>query len=255
MTPAAALACKRLTKRFGRVAALRSVELSVHTGECVAIFGRNGAGKSTFLQVAGSLIRSYEGEINIFGEPLRRAGIATRRAVGFVLHETCLYQDLSARDNLRFFARLYGIDNADTRALEMLARVELDHRASSTVRELSRGMKQRLAIARAMIHAPRLLLLDEPFTGLDEISSQALAKMLQSFAHDGGTVIMSTHDVERAFPVATRAVILERGTISYDRATSETELAEFRHAYWNVLFTGSPPASGMTTGPAGPAPA
>ncbi len=249
MTSAAALACEKLTKRYGRVAALRSVALSVDTGECVAIFGRNGAGKSTFLQIAGSLIRSYEGTVRIFGQDIKQADIATRRAVGFVLHDTCLYQDLSAMDNLRFFARLYGVDNADARARDMLARVELDHRAASVTRELSRGMKQRLAIARAMIHAPRLLLLDEPFTGLDEISSQSLATMLRDFARDGGTVLMSTHDVERAFPVATRAVILERGQITYDKPTSGIDLAEFRHAYWNVLFTGAPPASAATTGP------
>jgi heme ABC exporter ATP-binding subunit CcmA len=242
MTSVPALACEGLTKRFGRVAALRSVGLSVEAEECVAVFGRNGAGKSTFLQVAGSLIRSYEGTVRIFGQDLRRANVATRRAVGFVLHDTCLYHDLSVEDNLRFFARLYGVDNADARAKAMLERVDLAHRASSVTRELSRGMKQRLAIARAMIHAPRLLLLDEPFTGLDEISSQALATMLRDFARDGGTVVLSTHDVERAFPVATRAVILERGTITYDRPTSGTDLAEFRHAYWNVLFTGAPPA-------------
>ena len=239
----AALACAGLTKRYGRVAALRGVTLSVSPGECVAVFGRNGAGKSTFLEIAGSLIRSYEGTVSIFGEDIRHASLETRRAVGFVLHDICLYSDLTVLDNLRFFARLYGVPNPGARAKDLLERVELGARGASTIRELSRGMKQRAAIARALVHEPRLLLLDEPFTGLDEISSQSLATMLREFANHGGTVIMSTHDVERAYPVATRAVILERGSLSYDRPTSQADLAEFRHAYWTVLFTGETRAS------------
>ena len=181
----AALACEGLTKRYGRVAALRAVALSVAPGECLAIFGRNGAGKSTFLQIAGSLVRSYEGNVSIFGEDIRKAALESRRAVGFVLHDICLYSDLSVLDNLRFFARLYGVANPEQRARDLLKRVELDTRATSTIRELSRGMKQRAAIARALVHDPKLLLLDEPFTGLDEISSQSLATMLRDFRQRG----------------------------------------------------------------------
>ncbi|HEU4364241.1 MAG TPA: heme ABC exporter ATP-binding protein CcmA [Candidatus Krumholzibacteria bacterium] len=245
----AALECAGLTKRYGRVAALRAVNLSVAPGECVAIFGRNGAGKSTFLQITGSLIRSYEGTVAIFGADIRKASLETRRTVGFVLHDICLYSDLSVLDNLRFFARLYGVADPEARARELLERVELGHRAASTIRELSRGMKQRAAIARALVHDPRLLLLDEPFTGLDELSSQSLATMLRDFANRGGTVLMSTHDVERAYPVATRAVILERGALTYDRHTAETDLTAFRHAYWTVLFTGEPRGAGAAERP------
>jgi heme ABC exporter ATP-binding subunit CcmA len=236
---APALECERLTKRYGRVTALRAVDITVAPGECVALFGRNGAGKTTLIHVAGSLIRSYNGEVRVFGESLRRATAATRRAVGIVLHDTCLYLDLTVADNLRFFARLYQVADVETRVRELLARVELDGRAQNTARDLSRGMKQRLAIARALIHRPRLLLLDEPFTGLDELSSQALATLLQEFAREGGAVLMSTHDLERAFHAATRAVILERGSVSYDRPSRDVDVAAFRHAYWNVLFTGT----------------
>jgi heme ABC exporter ATP-binding subunit CcmA len=235
-----ALACAGLSKRYGHVAALRAVSLSAAAGECVAVFGRNGAGKSTLLQIAGSLIRSYDGSVRIFGQDIRRASLDTRRAVGFVLHDLCLYSDLSVLDNLCFFARLYGVADPETRARDVLQRVELDARGASTIRELSRGMKQRAAIARALVHAPKLLLLDEPFTGLDEIASQSLATMLREFVDAGGTVVMSTHDVERAYPVATRAVVLERGAVAYDRPTATAALAEFRHAYWTVLFTGEP---------------
>jgi heme ABC exporter ATP-binding subunit CcmA len=233
-----ALACTGLTKRYGRVTALRSVDLTVRAGECVALFGRNGAGKTTLLQIAGSLVRGYEGEVRLFDSNIKRAEAESRRAVGLVLHDTCLYLDLSVLDNLRFFARLYRVPSPDARARELLARFDLDTRAKSAARELSRGMKQRLAIARALVHHPRLLLLDEPFTGLDEISSQSLSTMLSEFARDGGAVLMSTHDVERAFHAATRAVILESGAVTFDRSAAEVDVPAFRHAYWNVLFTG-----------------
>jgi heme exporter protein A len=234
-----ALACERLTKRYGRIAALKSVDVEVSPGECVAVFGRNGAGKTTLLHVAGALIRSFEGEVRVFGASRRDADVGTRRAVGLVLHETCLYDDLSALDNLRFFARLYGVADYEARARDVLARVDLAERANPVVRTLSRGMKQRLAIARALVHRPRLLLMDEPFTGLDEPASQTLVAALRDFVREGGAVVLSTHDVERAFDVATRAIILERGSITLDRSVADVDLAAFRHAYWHVLFTGA----------------
>ena len=235
-----ALSCRGLTKRYGRLTALRSVDLQVPAGECVALFGRNGAGKTTLLQILGSLIASYEGEAEIFGHRVRRANVEHRRAVGLVLHDSCLYLDLSVLDNLRFFARLYGVTDPEARSRELLKQFELEGRAHSVARELSRGMKQRLSLARALVHRPRLLLLDEPFTGLDELSSQALSSLLGQFIREGGTVLMSTHDVERAFASATRAIILDRGAITFDGSAQTLDAATFRHAYWNVLFTGAP---------------
>lgn len=233
-----ALACRGLTKRYGRVTALRSVDLTIAVGDCVALFGRNGAGKTTLIQIIGSLLASYEGDAELFGQRVKRADAEHRRALGLVLHDTCLYLDLSVLDNLRFFGRLYRVADPEARARELLKQFDLEHRAHSLARELSRGMKQRLALARAMVHHPRMLLLDEPFTGLDELSSQALSQMLADFVKNGGTVLMSTHDVERAFDSATRAVILDQGTITFDRSTTDLDAATFRHAYWNVLFTG-----------------
>jgi heme exporter protein A len=244
--PSVALACRGLTKRYGRVTALRSVDLIVPAGECVALFGRNGAGKTTLLQIIGSLIGSYEGSAEIFGQRVRRGDSEHRRHVGLVLHDTCLYMDLSVMDNLRFFARLYSVADPEGRARELLAQFDLETRAHSVARELSRGMKQRLALARALVHRPRLLLLDEPYTGLDEPSSQGLSNMLEQFVRDGGTVLMSTHDVERAFDSATRALILDQGNITFDRSTDGLDAATFRHAYWNVLFTGR--TRGASTG-------
>ena len=233
-----ALECERITKRYGRIIALNSVDFGVDAGECVAIFGRNGAGKSTLLHVAGSLIRAFEGNVRVWGQDRRDAG--ARRAVGVVLHETCVYDDLTVVENLRFFARLYDVADVDARVREVLERFDLAHRAASVVRTLSRGMKQRVAIARAMAHRPRLLLMDEPFTGLDEPSSQTLIAFLREFVRDGGAIVMSMHDVERAFDVATRAIVLERGALTLDRSLAEVDAAAFRHAYWHVLFTGTP---------------
>jgi heme ABC exporter ATP-binding subunit CcmA len=238
-----ALTCRGLTKRYGRVTALRSVNLTIATGECVALFGRNGAGKTTLIQVIGSLLASYEGEAELFGHKVKRANAEHRRLLGLVLHDTCLYLDLSVLDNLRFFAKLYRVPDPEARARELLTQFDLEPRAHSITRELSRGMKQRLALARAMVHHPRMLLLDEPYTGLDELSCQSLSKMLTEFVAGGGTVLMSTHDVERAFDSATRAVILDQGAITFDRATEALDAATFRHAYWNVLFTGQTPGA------------
>ena len=237
-----ALECERISKRYGRIAALNSVDLTVAPGECVAIFGRNGAGKTTLLHVAGALVRTFEGKVRVFGQARSDADASTRRAVGVVLHETCLYDDLTASENLHFFARLYNVGDAGGRVNDVLARFDLTERARSVVRTLSRGMKQRLAIARAMVHRPRLLLMDEPFTGLDEPSSQTLVTILREFVRAGGAVVMSTHDVERAFDVATRALVLERGTLTLDRSLADVDAAAFRHAYWHVLFTGTPRA-------------
>jgi heme exporter protein A len=232
-----ALECERITKRYGRIAALNSVDLTVDPGECVAIFGRNGAGKTTLIHVAGALIRNFEGTVRVFGHGRGDGDDDARRAAGLVLHETCLYDDLTASENLRFFARLYNVSNADRRVSDVLAHFDLAGRADSVVRTLSRGMKQRLAIARAMVHHPRLLLMDEPFTGLDEPSSQTLVTALREFI--AGAVVLSTHDVERAFDVATRALVLERGTLTLDRSLADVDAAAFRHAYWHVLFTGA----------------
>jgi heme exporter protein A len=235
MTASAVLRCDGVAKRFGKTTALRSVSFSIAQGEFLAVFGRNGAGKTTLLNIVATLIRSYDGEVTFFGEKLDNADEGTRRALGFLSHDSFLYADLTAFENLVFYSRLYGLPDPATAAAAMLSSVELDHKASAVVRELSRGMKQRLSLGRAFLHSPRLLLLDEPYTGLDETACVILNDMLSEFTAGGGTVLMTTHDIDRGFRVADRALVLDRGRIVLEAETKETALEEFRERYRRIL--------------------
>ena len=235
---AAALSCSRVTKRFGRLTALDTVTLSVSPGECLSLFGRNGAGKSTLLGVSSGLIRSYEGEVLRFGTDVKRADDAERAAIGFVSHETFLYGDLTPADNLRFYGRLYGVDDPAGRAAAMLERFGLSHKASVPARSLSRGMQQRLSLARATLHDPRLLLLDEPFTGLDEPACDLLTRLLRDFVGKGGSAVVTTHDIDRGLAVADRIAVLETGRIVHEAGARDTNPASFRTTYRGLLGTG-----------------
>jgi heme exporter protein A len=235
MTATAVLSCENVAKRFGRTTALRSVTFSVHQGEFVVIFGHNGAGKSTLLNIFATMIRSFEGTVSLFGGDLTKADEDTRRALGFMSHDSFLYADLTASENLLFYARLYRVPNPAAAAGAMLERVGLEHKAQSIVRELSRGMRQRLSLGRAFLHSPRLLLLDEPYTGLDETACVNLNRMLTEFTAEGGTVLMTTHDIDRGFRVADRALVLDRGRVVLETTTAEIGLDGFRDRYHEIL--------------------
>jgi len=235
---AAALSCSRVTKRFGRLTALDAVTVSVDAGECLTLFGRNGAGKSTLLGVASGLIRSYEGDVLRFGTDVRRADDKARASIGFLSHETFLYGDLSPTDNLRFYGRLYGVDDPAGRAAAMLDRFGLAHKAAVPVRSLSRGMQQRLSLARATLHDPQLLLFDEPFTGLDEPACELLTRLLQEFVIAGGAAVVTTHDIDRGLGVANRIAVLETGSIVHEATAGDTDAATFRATYRGLLGTG-----------------
>jgi heme exporter protein A len=201
------LVARSLTKTFGRFTALRSLSLEVSPGESITIVGRNGAGKTTFLKIVSSIIRSYTGEVLLRGRNLKDADEAMRRTIGFVSHESFLYKDLTVRENLSFYARMYGVAERERTIDEIVRRVDLEAKSSVLVRALSRGMKQRLSLARAFVHGPSLLLLDEPFTGLDEGASEILDDFLAEFKRSGGTAVMVTHDIERGWKHADRVVV------------------------------------------------
>jgi heme exporter protein A len=235
MTASTLLRCENVAKRFGRTTALRSVTFAVEEGQFVVVFGHNGAGKSTLLNIVATLIRSYEGKVSLFGRDLGESDEDTRRSLGFMSHDSFLYADLTAFENLVFYARLYGISDPPAAASAMLSVVGLTHKAHSITRELSRGMKQRLSLGRAFLHSPKLLLLDEPYTGLDETACGNLNDMLSGFTAGGGTVLMTTHDIDRGFRVADRVFVLDRGSIVLEANAAEIGIEEFRQRYGDIL--------------------
>jgi heme ABC exporter ATP-binding subunit CcmA len=230
------LLTRDLTKTFGRFTALRSLSLEIPRGESLTIVGRNGAGKTTFLKIVSSIIRSYTGEVLISGKNLKTADEDTRRTIGFVSHESLLYKDLTVRDNLGFYARMYGVADRDRRIGEIIRRVDLEAKTDVLVRALSRGMKQRLSLARAFIHSPSILLLDEPFTGLDERASEILDSLLGEFKASGGTLVMVTHDIERGWKLADRVVVFEKGKVVHETSPRGSSFDAFRNEYRRILY-------------------
>lgn len=212
-----------LVKAFDLLVVLRKLDLQIQRGEFVALLGPNGSGKSTFLRLLAGLTRPTGGTIAIGGWELPDEADAVRAQIGMVSHKTLLYENLTARENLRFFARLYNLDPAtrDERINALLRQVGLTKRGDSLVRTFSRGMQQRLSIARALLHNPDVLLLDEPYTGLDQDAGVTLDDLLAQAHSDGHTIIMTTHQIERAARIANRIVILHRGSIGHDSPASD----------------------------------
>jgi len=205
---------KKLVKRFGLKTVLRGLDFDVQPGEFVALLGPNGAGKTTFLRILASLSSPSMGQVIIAGYMLPRQAAAVRARLGVVSHLPLLYNDLTAEENLRFYARMYGISNSEGRITEVLNIVGLEKRRRDLVRTFSRGMQQRLAIGRAVLHDPDVVLFDEPYTGLDQDASSMLDEVLQAVAQQGRTVVMTSHDLARTEDLATRFDILSRGVIA-----------------------------------------
>jgi heme exporter protein A len=204
---------RSLVKTFGLKPVLRGLNLHLEPGEFVALLGPNGAGKTTLLRILASLARPSMGEVRLAGHRLPGEAAAVRRILGVVSHQPLLYGDLTAEENLRFYARLYSLPDAKVRIDEILEMVGLDRRRRDRVREYSRGMQQRLAIGRAVLHDPQILLFDEPHTGLDQEASAMLDGVLRQVAGRGRTVLMTSHDLLRASELATRIDILSGGVI------------------------------------------
>ncbi|OGN96067.1 MAG: heme ABC exporter, ATP-binding protein CcmA [Chloroflexi bacterium RBG_13_50_21] len=228
------IAVRKLVKRFGLKTVLRGMDFSVEPGEFVALLGPNGAGKTTFLRILASLSRPTMGQVNIAGYFLPQQAAAVRRRLGVVSHLPLLYGDLTAEENLRFFARMYDIPDAYGRIAQVLEMVGLASRRRDLVRTFSRGMQQRLAIGRAVLHDPEVMLFDEPHTGLDQDACQMLDTVLQEVAARGRTVVMTSHDLARVADLASRFDILSRGAISASIQRSKIDpnnlLAFYRQA-------------------------
>jgi heme exporter protein A len=204
---------RKLVKRYGLKTVLRGLDFKVESGEFVALLGPNGAGKTTFLRILASLSRPTMGEVRISGYRLPSQAAAVRRNLGVVSHLPLLYGDLTAEENLKFYGRMYGIPNLDERVMEVLELVGLKSRRRDLVRTYSRGMQQRLAIGRAILHDPEVVLFDEPHTGLDQDACIMLDNVLREVAALGRTVVMTSHDLARTADLASRFDILSRGVI------------------------------------------
>lgn len=211
-----------LVKTFDLLVVLRKLDLQVPRGDFVALLGPNGSGKSTLLRLLAGLSRPTGGTILIGGWQLPTEVAAVRAQIGMVSHKSLLYENLTARENLQFFARLYQLDPStlDDRINDLLAQVGLAKRGDSLVRTFSRGMQQRLSIARALVHDPDVLLLDEPYTGLDQDAGAILDELLHVAHGSDRTIIMTTHQIERAARIASRVLILSRGKTIYDAPAS-----------------------------------
>ncbi|WP_321477509.1 heme ABC exporter ATP-binding protein CcmA [uncultured Paludibaculum sp.] len=208
-----ALAVEGLWKFYGDYAALREVAFDIEPGQCVALLGRNGAGKTTLIRILAGLSRPSRGVVKVFDTDFQNR--ATRSRIGILGHGIAIYDELSAYENLRLFAALYGLEKPDAAAHHWLERTGLERVKDSLVREFSRGMRQRLAVARAFLHNPQMLLLDEPFTALDDRAIALLQNLLRDALKEGRTVLMSTHQLREALELATHVVLINRGKMAH----------------------------------------
>ncbi len=211
--------CKQIDGR----SILQDVSLDIPPGRFVAILGANGAGKSTLLKTLATLIRPSSGELVLFGRCVQGDAGRLRSRIGFLGHQSLLYRELSALDNLVFFGRLYGVSEPARRARQLLEMVGLADRGDDAIKIFSRGMTQRAAIARALVHDPDLLLADEPFAGLDPPSSHAIEKLLCQLHAAGKTIVLAHHDVEQSLRMAQQGIVLRHGRVVVDRCTRQLD--------------------------------
>lgn len=226
---------RKLVKRFGMKTVLRGLDFEVQPGEFVALLGPNGAGKTTFLRILASLSRPSLGEIRVAGYRLPNEAAAVRARLGVVSHQPLLYGDLTAEENLQFFGRMYGVRALEARITEVLEMLGLTLRRRDLVRTFSRGLQQRLAIGRAVLHDPEVMLFDEPYTGLDQEASATLDEVLRSVAAQGRTVVMTSHDLARAEDLATRFDILSHGAIAASATRKELGRTSLYSFYGKAL--------------------
>jgi len=222
-------------KRFGRVTAVDGIGLEVRPGEFLTIFGPNGAGKTTLLRLMAGLARLTSGSISIGGLEINDHHDELRRRIGFISHHTFTYGQLTARENLLFFGELYGVDNARERADALLGQVGLLGRAGDPARTFSRGMLQRLSIARALVHDPGILFLDEPFTGLDQHAAQMLKHSLAALHDRRRTIVMITHNLKLGVDLGTRVALQVAGKIHFDQPADAFDHARFDEIYFKTV--------------------
>jgi heme exporter protein A len=226
-----AIEARGLTKSFGERPALEGVNLQVSKGERLIIFGPNGAGKTTLVKILATLIKPSSGNVWLDGINIRDKPAQTRRKISLVSHQTFLYDDLTIYENLKFYGKMYGVADLEQKIHEVISWVQLESRQHDRVGTLSHGLQQRATIARAVLHNPSLLLLDEPEVGLDPHAGAVVREVLGSINGDSRTAVMTTHNLERGLELGDRVIILDRGKIVYQAAKHEIGALDFRQVY------------------------
>lgn len=242
MENAPLVALRGVVKRYGHVTALKNLSFEIPEGSFTAIFGPNGAGKSTLLKILSNQTRPTQGEILYSGLPAKKLTDAFRAKFGVISHQPFVYENLSARENLEFYASLYGVADAASRAAELLKKVDLYSRRDDPVRTFSRGMLQRVSIARALVHDPEMIFLDEPYTGLDSVASSSLTSILREQLEGRKTILMVTHDLKTGLELASKVLIMKKGQAVYSRDRRDVDEASFEKVYLEVA--GSAEAAG-----------
>ncbi len=234
-TQSTVIAVTGLTKTFGNLYALRNLSFSLNKGEFLTIFGPNGAGKTTLIRILSTITKASSGEIKIADLSFEDDSEKIRRQIGVIAHQTFLDENLTAEENLRFYGKLYDVENLSTKIETILSEVGLEWRKKDFVRTFSRGMQQRLAIARAMLHEPSILLLDEPYTGLDQHASGMLTNWLNRLRSSEQTILMVTHDLEQGMELADRIAILVEGQLVFNQEQRGVDVKKFRQTYYDLV--------------------
>lgn len=229
------LAIQGLKKSFALKPVLRGINLELARGQRLALLGANGAGKTTLLRILAGLTKADSGTVTLAGLDMRQDAQQIRHLVGLVAHQPYLYEELTALENLLFFGKMYNVPSARERASELLRVVGLERRVRDRVGTFSRGQVQRLSWARALLHRPQLLLLDEPETGLDSAGLALIERLLAMHTQQGGTTLFTTHQLERAMHLGDQVVMLAHGRIVYQQATTTAELEGVRRAFAEVV--------------------
>ncbi len=224
-----------VTKAFGVVQALRGVDLRVEQGSFLTLFGPNGAGKTTLIRILATLTKPTSGSAQVGGYDLARQPERVRAVTGVISHDPYLYGSLTALENIRFFASMYNVPRPEERAREVIKRMGLEARMHDVVRTFSRGMQQRLSVARAIVHDPGILLLDEPYTGLDQHGAALLTEMLRGIKQERRTVVMTTHNVGEGLELSDRVMIIDGGRITYSEDSASMEPGLFKDRYMKIV--------------------
>ncbi|MGH7800014.1 MAG: heme ABC exporter ATP-binding protein CcmA [Thermodesulfobacteriota bacterium] len=220
-----------VTKSFGNIQALRGIDLKAKKGEFLTVFGPNGAGKTTLIKLLATLTKPTSGKVIIANHDIKKEPDKVRALIGVISHDPYLYGNLSALENIKFFASLYGISEAREKAMEVIRQVGLENRMHDLVRTFSRGMQQRLAVARAIVHEPKILLLDEPYTGLDQHGGRIFGELLKWLKRENRTIVMTTHNLPEGLEISDRVAIIDAGKIIYESDARGVELTKFKEIY------------------------